>query len=65
LLNLKEGPNIVKMKDFIVDHGSKTPSVVFEFIEHVDWRELHPKLSDLEIRFYTYQILRVIKLILI
>jgi casein kinase II subunit alpha len=59
LLNLLNGPNIVKFKDFIVDHGSKTPSLIYEYIETIDWRELYPKLKDLEIRFYIYQILKV------
>ena len=59
LTNLIEGPNIVQLKDFIVDHGSKTPSLVYEYVETVDWRELYPKLNDLEIRYYVYQILKV------
>jgi casein kinase II subunit alpha len=60
LLNLLEGPNIVKLKDFIVDHGSRTPSLIYEYIETMDWRELYPKLKDLEIRFYIYQILKAL-----
>ena len=50
------------MVDFIVDHGSKTPSIVYEYLDVVDWRELYPKLSDMEIRFYMFQILKVIYL---
>jgi len=48
------------MIDFIVDHGSKTPSIVYEYLEVVDWRELYSKLTDIEIRFYMYQILKVL-----
>jgi casein kinase II subunit alpha len=62
LTNLSEGPNIVKLKDFIVDHGSKTPSIVYEYIDTMDWRDLNHKLTDLEIRYYIYQILKVYKL---
>jgi casein kinase II subunit alpha len=59
LTNLSEGPNIVKLKDFIVDHGSKTPSIIYEYIETMDFKELNHKLTELEIRFYIYQILKV------
>jgi serine/threonine protein kinase len=48
------------MIDFIVDQGSKTPSIVYEYLDVVDWRELYPKLTDTEIRFYMYQILKVL-----
>jgi casein kinase II subunit alpha len=59
LQNLQEGPNIVKLKELIVDRGSKTPSIIYEYLETVDWRELYPTLKDFDIRFYIYQILKV------
>ncbi len=58
LQNLRGGKNIVNLNEVIIDQGSGTPSLVYEFIEFVDWRELYPKLKDLEIRFYIYQILK-------
>ncbi len=43
-----------------MDHGSKTPSIIYEFIETTEWRELYPKLKDIEIRYYIYQIIKAL-----
>jgi casein kinase II subunit alpha len=43
-----------------LDHGSKTPSIIYEFIETTEWRELYPKLKDIEIRYYIYQIIKAL-----
>jgi casein kinase II subunit alpha len=59
LQNLQGGPNIVKFHELIVDYGSKTPSLIYEHLDVVDWRGLYQNLVDNEIRFYFFQILRV------
>ena len=58
LQNLSGGPNIVKLIDVVRDQTSKTPSLVFEFINNVDFKILFPKFTDFEVRFYMYEILK-------
>lgn len=60
LQNLSSGPNIVKLIDVVRDPASKTPSLIFEHIQNVDFKILYPKLSDFDVRFYMFEILRVI-----
>ncbi len=38
---------------------SKTPSLIFEYINNTDFRSLYPKFSDYDVRFYIYELLKV------
>lgn len=60
LQNLNGGKNIVKLLDVVRDPASKTPSLVFEYIEHTDFKVLFPKFSDFDVRYYMYEVLKVI-----
>jgi casein kinase II subunit alpha len=46
LQNLSGGPNIVQLLDVVRDSASKTPSLVFEYINNQDFRQLYPKFVD-------------------
>ena len=59
LQNLSNGPNIVKLIEVVRDPSSKTPSLIFEYIDNVDFKILYPKLTDFDVRYYIYEILRV------
>jgi casein kinase II subunit alpha len=59
LQNLANGPNIVKLLEVVRDPSSKTPSLIFEFIDNIDFKILYPKLTDFDVRYYMYEILRV------
>ena len=59
LQNLSTGPNIVKLLEVVRDPASKTPSLIFEYIDNVDFKILYPKLTDFDVRYYIYEILRV------
>ena len=59
LQNLSSGPNIVKLIEVVRDPASKTPSLIFEYIDNVDFKILYPKLTDFDVRYYIYEILRV------
>jgi casein kinase II subunit alpha len=59
LQNLCGGPNIVKLYDIVRDEHSKTPSLVFEFVNSVDFKVLYPTLTDYDIRYYIYELLKV------
>ena len=59
LQNLCGGPNIVKLLDIVRDQQSKTPSLVFEYVNNTDFKVLYPTLSDYDIRYYIYELLKV------
>ena len=59
LQNLKNGPNIVKLLDVVRDPSSKTPCLIFEWIDNTDFKILFPKFTDFDIRYYVYEVLKV------
>ena len=42
------------------DPQSKTPSLVFEFVNNTDFKELYPRLSDADIRYYIFELLKAL-----
>jgi len=60
LQNLSEGPNIVKLLDIVRDQQSKTPSLIFEYVNNTDFKVLYPTLSDFDIRYYIYELLKAL-----
>jgi len=59
LQNLCGGPNIIKLLDIVRDPQSKTPSLIFEYINNTDFKVLYPTLTDYDIRYYIYELLKV------
>ena len=59
LQNLCGGPNVIKLLDIVRDPQSKTPSLIFEYVNNTDFKVLYPTLSDYDIRYYIYELLRV------
>ncbi|KAJ4826671.1 Casein kinase II subunit alpha-4, chloroplastic [Turnera subulata] len=59
LQNLCGGPNIVKLLDIVRDQQSKTPSLIFEYVNNTDHKVLYPTLSDFDIRYYIYELLKL------
>jgi serine/threonine protein kinase len=60
LQNLCGGPNIVKLLDIVRDQQSKTPSLVFEYVNNTDFKVLYPTLSEYDIRYYIYELLKAL-----
>lgn len=60
LQNLCGGPNVVKLLDIVRDQHSKTPSLIFEYVNSTDFKVLYPTLTDYDIRYYIYELLKVI-----
>ena len=60
LQNLSGGPNIVKLLDVVRDPSSKTPSLIFEYLENQEFKTLYPKLNDFDVRYYIYEVLRAL-----
>jgi casein kinase II subunit alpha len=60
LQNLCGGPNIVKLLDRVRDPASKTPCLIFEYINNTDFKQLYPTFTDYDIRFYMFEILKAL-----
>ena len=48
---------------WITDHPrlqSKTPSLVFEYINNTDFRNLYSKFQDYDVRYYIYELLKAL-----
>mmetsp|Transcript_16074 Transcript_16074/g.31482 ORF Transcript_16074/g.31482 Transcript_16074/m.31482 type:complete len:361 (+) Transcript_16074:44-1126(+) len=56
--NLAGGTNIISLLDCIRDPVSKTNSLVFEHVNNIDFKVLFPTLTDLDVRFYIYELLK-------
>ena len=59
LQNICGGTNIIKLLDVVRDSQSKTPSLVFEYVNNTDFKVLYPTLNDHDIRYYLYELLKV------
>lgn len=60
LQNLSDGPNIIKLLDVVRDSESKTPSLIFEYVNNQDFKTLYPTLTDYDIRYYIFQLLKAL-----
>ena len=60
LQNLAGGPNIVALLDVVRDPASKTTSLITEYVHNVDFKVLYPRFADLDVRYYMYELLKVI-----
>ncbi|KAG2284631.1 hypothetical protein Bca52824_055851 [Brassica carinata] len=61
LQNLCGGPNIVKLFDAVRDQQhSKTPSLIFEYVNSTHFKVLYPTLTDYDIRYYIYELFKAL-----
>jgi len=60
LQNLCGGTNIIQLTDVVRDSQSKTPSLIFEYINNTDFKVLYPTLSDFDIRYYIFELLKAL-----
>ncbi|GLE05262.1 hypothetical protein PINS_up014262 [Pythium insidiosum] len=60
LQNLSGGVNIVQLLDVVRDPQSKTPSLVFEHVNNTDFKTLYPTLTDYDIRYYIFELLKAL-----
>ncbi|KAG5621941.1 hypothetical protein H5410_007159 [Solanum commersonii] len=49
LQNLCGGPNILKLLDIVRDQQSKTPSLIFEYVNNTEFKVLYLTLSDFDV----------------
>eukprot|EP01039_Chlorochromonas_danica_P000519 gene516-558_t len=60
LENLRGGTNIIQLLDVVLDPVSKTPALIFEHVNNVDFKLLYPTLSDFDIRYYIFELLKAL-----
>lgn len=60
LQNLHGGTNIVQLLDVVRAPGSKMPSLIFEYIDNVDFKTLYPSLTDMDVRYYMKELLKAL-----
>ncbi|CAO3611885.1 unnamed protein product [Cunninghamella echinulata] len=60
LQNLSGGTNIIGLLDVVQDTQSRVPSFIFEHVANVDFKILYPLLTDLEVRYYMYELLKAL-----
>ncbi|KNC98374.1 CMGC/CK2 protein kinase [Spizellomyces punctatus DAOM BR117] len=61
LQNLAGGPNVIRLLDVVREPQSKTPALIFENINNVEFKVLYPKLSDYEVRYYIFELLKALE----
>nr|XP_049573785.1 casein kinase 2, alpha prime polypeptide a isoform X4 [Syngnathus scovelli] len=59
LENLRGGTNIIRLIDTVKDPVSRTPALVFECINNTNFKELYQRLTDHDIRYYMYELLKL------
>lgn len=60
LQNLAGGPNIVALLDVVRDPTPKIPSLITEYVHNVDFKNLYPRFTDHDVRFYMFELLKVV-----
>ncbi|KAK6996507.1 kinase domain-containing protein [Favolaschia claudopus] len=57
LRNLAGAPNCIALLDVVRDPSRMYHSLVTEFVNNTDWSQLYTRLTDTDIRHYTFQLL--------
>jgi casein kinase II subunit alpha len=60
LENLRLGPNIIKLLSVVKDQISRTPAIITEYINNIDFKSLYQTLQDYDIRYYLYELLKAL-----
>ncbi|KAG0164220.1 Casein kinase II subunit alpha [Apophysomyces sp. BC1034] len=60
LQNLAGGPNVVGLLDVVKDPQSKTPALIFEYVNNTDFKTLYPRFTDYDIRYYMFELLKAL-----
>jgi casein kinase II subunit alpha len=56
---LNKEERLIEQTDMDSWPQSKTPSLIFEYVNNTDFRSLYPKFTDYDVRFYIYELLKV------
>lgn len=60
LENLRGGTNIISLLEIVKDPISRTPALIFEYVNNTDFKQLYQTLTDYDIRYYLYELLKAL-----
>ncbi|CAO1425716.1 unnamed protein product [Diamesa hyperborea] len=60
LENLRGGTNIITLLAVVKDPVSRTPALIFEHVNNTDFKQLYQTLTDYDIRYYLYELLKAL-----
>ncbi|RDB25418.1 Casein kinase II subunit alpha [Hypsizygus marmoreus] len=60
LRNLTGGPNVVALLDVVLDSSCRYHSLIMEYVENIEWKQLYPRLTESDIKHYTFQLLKAL-----
>ena len=60
LETLKNGTNIIELYDIVLDPLSGIPSLIFEYVDNINFKTLYETFSDNDVRYYMYELLKAI-----
>uniref|UniRef100_A0A1B6L5F8 Casein kinase II subunit alpha n=1 Tax=Graphocephala atropunctata TaxID=36148 RepID=A0A1B6L5F8_9HEMI len=60
LKNLEGGPNIISLLTAVKDPILGVPALIFEYVSNTDFKQLYTTLTDYDIRFYLYELLKAL-----
>ncbi|CDS37336.1 casein kinase ii subunit alpha [Echinococcus multilocularis] len=60
LENLRGAENIISLLAAVKDPVSRTPALIFEYVDNKDFKDLYQNLTDYDIRFYMFELLRAL-----
>lgn len=60
LENLRGGTNIIALMATVSEPNGNNPALIFEYVHNQDFRHMHQGLTDYEIRFYTFELLKAL-----
>ncbi len=61
LQNLSGGINIIQLLDLTKDDVTKTPCLIFEHVDNIDFKTLYPTFHDYDIRYYIFELLKALE----
>lgn len=60
LENLRGGTNVIALLAIVKDSVSRTPALIFEHVNNTDFKQLYQTLTDFDIRFYMFELLKAL-----
>jgi len=60
LRNLDGGTNIIRLLDVVRNPQTKTPALIFEFVDNTPLKTFYAQITDYDVRFYMYELLKAL-----
>jgi casein kinase II subunit alpha len=61
LQELSSGPGILQVVGFAKNTSDETIAIISEYVNNTYYRDFYPTLTDYDVRFYMFQLLRAIE----